>query len=112
MNELSVVILPWVTRLKKPQPCRSLVRAPGKAYYGDPDVVAAYRAKHACKSPAYWKFRALKRSYAEDGVYCWAHLIFHGVYGDSMESDRTGRWLSRHGYGRESEQDDVVTATQ
>lgn len=85
--------VPWITRLKKPQKCHgyrwgSMSR---KATY-DPVL----KERYACKKPGYWKFKALKKSWARDGVYCWSHLLSGGVYGDMDEEARFERWAKKH----------------
>jgi hypothetical protein len=84
--------LRWVTRLDQAQQCEGfLARTPLKALYamgGKPPVgLDNYR----CKLPAYWRFTALKKSHARDGVYCWLHLVYRGLYGDTLEEARTHR---------------------
>jgi hypothetical protein len=77
-RKMIVARMSWVTRLASPRPCD------GK--------------NGTCKHRAYWKFRALKKSWAEDGFYCWPHLIYHGIYADMDEEERTNKWLSKRGY--------------
>ena len=66
--------LPWVTRLDRTQPCdaHKYGHMPVKAL-SDPGLFA----KYACKSRARWQFTALRGTGldAEDGVYCWSHLL-------------------------------------
>lgn len=69
--------IPWVTRLARSRQCD------GK--------------QGKCKLPAYWKFRALKRSWAASGTYCRIHLIHNGLYGDMWEDQRIQRWWERNG---------------
>jgi hypothetical protein len=52
--------------------------------------------KYRCKNRAHWKFRALKKSQARDGVYCWAHLLSRGIYGDDVEYQRLKTWIAKH----------------
>lgn len=73
-QQLVVDHLPWVHRYQKPRPCTAV-------RYG--------HGRRPCKNRAYWKFTALKRSWVRDGVYCWSHLISHGIYGDMVEDART-----------------------
>lgn len=73
-----VARISWVTRMATPRRCD------GKG--------------GSCKRKGYWKFRALKKSWAKDGVYCWTHLIYYGIYGDMDEEERTLKWLRKRGY--------------
>jgi len=50
---------------------------------------------YKCKNPAYWKFKALKKSDARDGIYCMSHLYSQF---DMDEHDRIERWIIRR-YG-------------
>jgi len=89
--------VPWVRYLRRPVACTGfMARTPLKAVYsmgGKPPVgLDGYR----CTKPARWKFTALKRSHATDGIYCWSHLLSRGFYGDMAECDRLNRWLERH----------------
>lgn len=68
--------IPWITRLVKARQCD------GKA--------------GRCKVRAFWRFRALKRSWAKDGVYCWFHIFHAGLYYDMEEEKRTEKWLNHH----------------
>jgi hypothetical protein len=74
---------PAVRYLKRPVPCTAKAR-------GKP-----------CKNMAHWRFRALRPrdgwGRVGDGVFCWSHLIHHGVYGSMDEEARTERWLKRKG---------------
>lgn len=82
--------LPWVTRLRRPVPCEgSMTRESMRAFRG-------FAPRPRCKNIARWRFRALRRSYAEDGRFCWSHLMSRGLYYDTDEADRTQRWLERH----------------
>jgi hypothetical protein len=87
--------LPWVTRLEpSQQDCRSYryshmtLRA-----RQDPAVMA----RLACRNRARWQFTALPGSSAEDGAYCWAHLLVQ-LRCDPREENRTRTGLA---YARE-----------
>ena len=91
--------MPWVTRLKKPRPCDgikySTVALKDIYEWGprdNPQPPRGIQDKSRCKKLAWWKFRALKKSYAEDGNYCWPHLISAGLFRDTYEETRTKRW--------------------
>jgi len=84
--------LPWVTRLDETQPCDGVRygHMPFKAL-GDPALFATYK----CKNRARWGFTALRGTGldAEDGVYCWQHLIC--ATRTLAEQDRTRQELAR-----------------
>lgn len=86
--------IPWVRLRKTPTTCDAFPsKTPLRYIHG----TGAQRAQRPhCTKPAYWHFRALKGSYAESGVYCMAHLLYRGLYGDMLEEMRTRRWLLRH----------------
>lgn len=83
---------PWVTRLKKPHQCSEYRSGMSRKASNDPEL----SKKYECRNPAYWKFRALKKSWSEDGIYCWSHLISRGVHGDMDEDERTMKWLKKN----------------
>lgn len=90
--------IPWVKYLKDSQKCNGYRSGrPLKAIFSSmPNYDPKLNEKFECKLPAHWKFRALKKSYAEDGIYCWSHLMHRGLYGDMDEEARTERWLEKH----------------
>jgi hypothetical protein len=95
--------LPWVRRLTtSPGRCEGYRAShmPLKAWFqmGDrpPDLVL--REKYRCKRAAWWRFRALRRSGARDGDYCWTHLIVSGLQANEMEDKRAGRKLDELGW--------------
>lgn len=69
--------IPWVTRLARARQCD------GKS--------------GTCKLAAYWRFRALKKSWARSGNYCRCHLFHAGLYADVIEEERTNLWWDQHG---------------
>lgn len=90
--------IPWIKRLKIALPCDGFrySKMPLKAIYPHgpkrslpPTGTDQYR----CKSIAYWKFKALKRSGAEDGVYCMSHL--YNQMSHMGEYERVNRWITR-----------------
>jgi hypothetical protein len=87
-----VASIPWVGRLKKPRKCdgHRWNHMPLKAVH-DPELLKA----HECKKPAYWTFKALKRSRAQSGNYCWSHLVYHCIHGDMDEDARLQRWWKK-----------------
>lgn len=86
--------LPWVTRLRRPVPCEGfMAHTPLRAVFGTDEQRAA---RPRCKNLARWRFRALRRSCAEDGAFCWSHLMSRGLYGDMDEIVRTERWLAHN----------------
>jgi hypothetical protein len=97
--------LPWVKLLKKPVPCdgikwskvtlKHIYSMNGNPPEGIPDTAR-------CKKVAHWKFRALKKSMARSGNYCWTHLLYRGIYGDLCERERTDAWLAM--YAKENAQ--------
>ena len=93
--------LPFVKRLKVSQPCEGLRwgKMPLKAIYRhgpgntlEPTGTEKYR----CKNAAYWKFTALKKSRARDGVYCMSHLYSAGIGHDMDEQARLNRWWKKY----------------
>lgn len=94
-RQARIAALSYVTRLARPQACGCLrSHALLKAVFrmgGRPPVDPA---PYMCKKPAYWRFRALKRSHAQDGVYCWPHLMTR-LYSDPLEEERFRRALDR-----------------
>lgn len=89
--------VPWVRHHDMPAPCSAITsRTPLKALWsmhGSPPVGLD---KYRCKNPAHWRFRALKRSFARDGDYCWMHLLLKGFFMDPTEADRFDRWYKRN----------------
>lgn len=83
--------------LKAPRQCDAhRAGRPLKAIYSDmknydPSISDKYR----CKNPAYWEFKALKKSWVDDGIFCYSHLIHRGIYGDVLEEARTNKQLRR-----------------
>lgn len=93
--------LPFVKRLRVAQPCDGLRWSimPLKALYTHgpgrslpPTGVEKYK----CKNVAYWKFTALKKSNAHDGVYCMSHLFAAGIGHDMDEQNRLDRWWQKY----------------
>lgn len=78
----------YVKRVTKPVPCTGYrwSKMPLKAVYN-----LELREKYRCKNLAYWRFTALKKSYAKDGIYCMSHLYAAGLNHDQDELDRTER---------------------
>jgi len=90
---------PRVTWHKKATECTALTSSRGSCkmyFHKNDDVRAAAQAKAKCKNVAHWRFRSLKGSWAEDGDYCWSHLIHFGLYGDMVEEAATDRWMEAH----------------
>jgi hypothetical protein len=96
-----VASIPWVTMLKTKRPCDGVrwSHVPMKAisWWGPkrcnpPIGLDSYR----CKKQGYLKFRALKNSYAKDGVYCWDHLLSSGLYHGMDEESRFKRWYTKN----------------
>lgn len=78
--------LPWVRRLKKPH-------AGGcDGFHG------ASSGRRRCRNPAYWSFRASKRSDVDSGHYCISHISSRGIHGDVIEERRAYAWWYEHGY--------------
>jgi hypothetical protein len=77
--------LPWVTRLPAAGDCRGWSTSAGP------------HRGHVCRNRARWQFTALPGSSAEDGAYCWAHLLVQ-LWCDPREEDRTRTGLA---YARE-----------
>lgn len=89
--------LPWVTRLKvSPGRCEALKygHMPLKALFTMGGRPPEGTEKYRCKNAAWWRFRALKRSRARDGDYCWSHLFAHGLQHDEVEYDRANRKIA------------------
>jgi len=92
-----VASLPWVKRLKTPVACDGLLysKMPLRAlYYHGPkrSLPPTGTDPYKCKKVAYWKFKALKKSWAKDGTFCMSHL-FSQI--DMDEQDRMDRWIIR-----------------
>lgn len=94
---------PRVTFLAKARQCTERKGgAPLKAYWkrdgtrqDDPATLEKWR----CKTPAHWKFTALKRArFSRDGVMCWRHLYFRAIFGDMDESAATEKLMVKTGY--------------
>jgi hypothetical protein len=88
--------IPWITRLKNSTTCDGLRwgRMPLKAIYNHgPNRILPPTGTdpYKCKNPAYWKFKALKRSHARDGIYCVAHL--YSQLHNMDEDKRIRRWI-------------------
>ena len=81
--------LPYVKRVKPDFICDGYrwSQMPLKAVY-DPVLKEKYR----CRNDGHWKFKALKRSYARDGTYCFAHLHSLGLVHDMDEEKRTKKY--------------------
>lgn len=99
---------PRVTRLKKPQQCSEMRGgAPLKAHWkrdgyrqDDPQILEKWR----CKTPAYWKFTALKRDrFSRSGVMCFQHLYHRAVFGSQGEMEATEKLMASTGYARPNE---------
>lgn len=95
-----ILALPWVRYVEKPRACSCWRSGTSMTTFwairnGTAD--AALRAKWACKNTAHWHFTALKKSFPDTGVYCWAHLMSRAVFGDGDEEARTNRWYYSHG---------------
>jgi len=84
--------LPWIKWLKEGRTCDGYRynRMPVKAMH-DSELKEKYR----CKNPAHWKYKTLKKSWAEDGVYCMAHLYANCIW-DMHEMARVERWIQKH----------------
>lgn len=93
--------IPWVTFLgsRGKDRCTAIRSgAPLKAYHGTPAQIAEAAVKYRCKNRGIWRFKALKRSYAGDGTYCWSHLVYRGLHGGMEEDARLERWMRKHGH--------------
>lgn len=88
--------IPWVKRLKTAVPCDDLKwsKVPLKALYPMYGKPATGTEPYKCKSPGYWRFKALKRSHARDGNYCYMHLRSHLLY-DNDEEQRLKKWYEK-----------------
>lgn len=94
--------MPWVTHLKRSHQCeRFRSHAPMMLYYPQrkgmrrmtPEEYEALRVKWMCKNSARWSYRALKKSWAKSGTFCWSHLLSNI---DMDEEARIDRWLAKH----------------
>lgn len=106
MSQLSDWLLthhPRVAYLKKArQCCERKGGAPVKAYWkrdgtrqDDPEIIEKWR----CKTPAHWKFTALKRSrFTRSGVMCFKHLYYRAVFGETEEVEATEKLMVSTGY--------------
>lgn len=85
--------LPYVKYLVKAQPCTGFMnKTTLKHLYGTAEQRAQ---KPRCKVPAHWKFTALKKSWAKDGVFCPSHLFSRGLYSDMDEMARTEKYVEK-----------------
>lgn len=94
---------PRVKFLKKARQCTELKGgAPLKAYWakdGRRQTDEAILAKWRCKTPAHWKFTALKRDWlSSNGVMCMHHLYYRAVFGSMDETAATEKLMVRTGY--------------
>lgn len=103
-RKLNAERLPWVKRVE-PRPCEGIkwgtVALRDLYEWGpikDPRPARGIQAKSRCKKQGRWQFTALKKSHARDGVYCYHHLISHGLYCDMDEQDRTSLWYLKNGW--------------
>jgi hypothetical protein len=53
------------------------------------------KEKYRCKNSARWSFKALRSSFARDGLFCTTHLIHSCLFGDMDEEARTNKWFDR-----------------
>lgn len=96
---------PRVAYLKKARQCCEMKgRAPVKAYWtrdGRRQTDEAILSKWRCKTPAHWKFTALKRSrFSRSGMMCYSHLYFRAVFGSEEEMTATEKLMVSTGYAR------------
>lgn len=111
MNEFSKWLIanhPRVKHLKTARQCDEMKGgAPVKAYWDrdgkrqtDPEIIEKWR----CKTPAHWKFKALKKArFSKDGVMCYRHLYFRAVFGDMDEMAATEKLMVSTGYATPEE---------
>ena len=96
MSEMTELVarLPWVTRLGEATLCDGFMsHTPLKAVYrmGNRPPVGG----HHCKNPALWCYQAPPESGAQDGTYCWPHLLSRCLYRDLKETARTSQELDK-----------------
>lgn len=105
MSQLSEWLLahhPRVSYVKKAGQCvEHKGGAPVKAFWkrdgtrqDDPEIIEKWR----CKTPAHWRFKKLKRSYARSGLMCYRHLYYRAVFGDTDETAATEKLMVSTGY--------------
>jgi hypothetical protein len=85
----------WVTYCKEGQPCDALIRPPLKVLFPRPGKLPIDPTPWRCKKTAHWRFRALRRSLAKDGIYCWVHINCAGLFACPGEETRTIRELNK-----------------
>lgn len=77
--------VPWITFFKDSQTCTAINSSNYKP----------------CRRKANWKFKG-KRSRdplehgAPDGIYCYTHLIWKGLYYSMYEEERFLKWFDKH----------------
>lgn len=49
---------------------------------------------YRCRTPAHWRFKALKKSRSKSGTYCMSHLVTQCIY-DPHEEARVQRYWER-----------------
>jgi hypothetical protein len=94
---------PRVTYLKKARQCAAMRHgAPLKVFWRkdgyrqrDESIIAPWR----CKTPAHYKFTALKRSrFGTSGTYCLQHLYYREIFGEMTEMEATEKLMVSTGY--------------
>lgn len=101
-----IVKVPWIRKLKKTVPCEGIKW--GKVALRDiyDDMPRGTKARGIqpsarCKRQAHWNFKALKRSYATSGNYCYTHLSqqIHSGYGERYsEYNRFYDFMYKNGF--------------
>lgn len=99
----AIKLLPWVTYLPKqktPRPCDGLRYSsmPLKAlFHHGPNQTKppTGTTRYKCKVSARWRFKALKKSDAKDGVFCWSHLWSQCLW-HMGEHDRAKSYFDKH----------------
>jgi hypothetical protein len=89
--------LPWVKRLKQPVPCEGIKWNKVSMKRWRAIQTGNIPEEVKCKNLAHWSFKALKKSTASSGNYCWSHLLYRGVHGNMEEAHRTNAWLAMYG---------------
>lgn len=83
LNRINLKKIPWVKyRAKSVMKCQATVSDSGKP----------------CPQTGKWEYTALKKSSVQDGMYCYAHLVWRCVLGGTLglEQDRLEKWYSKN----------------
>ena len=91
--------LPWVKRLKEPVETCDGVKwstvALRDLYSMGNQPARGIQDRSRCTRRGTFRFKALKRSWARDGVYCYLHA-WKEIHDHPEESERADRWMRKN----------------